>query len=278
MRWQEASQRGSAAESYARPALMRRTDRTDGVVVEVPRRPVRVPPPNRLLEIHGLIGAIGEQLGLAWTSERDVQRFVQTSSSRGLEHQRLIQRALAELVGHFVLGCGHSLANLALRTLLLNPDARTALNTACKNARGFAPNSDDRAAWPTFNQNLVNYVRAAAAASGNSAMVDLAEMVSSVHAGAAFRALDDRRGMDYHRRRPQSVKHASPRQDAVTERPDGVTELLVFGPNSDDDADGDKVHQVVVAALVAVTAACRVYRETMPTAIRSEGVTYVWDW
>ena len=53
-------------------------------VLKVPRRGRRLlPRRNRLLEIHGLAGAISEQLGLAWTAAQDVHLFRETEPPYG---------------------------------------------------------------------------------------------------------------------------------------------------------------------------------------------------
>ena len=88
--WQQMSQDGSAVEDYAIPSHARRQHIVNGRVTLVPKRPRRIPAPNRLLELHGLAGGIGEQLGLAWTVEQDVQRLIATSAERPAEHQRLV--------------------------------------------------------------------------------------------------------------------------------------------------------------------------------------------
>lgn len=67
---------------------------------------------NRILEMHGLMGSIGEQLGMGWTAEQDAQRLLLTTDQRDELTTRLMLRALSELVGHFILGATHSLANL----------------------------------------------------------------------------------------------------------------------------------------------------------------------
>jgi hypothetical protein len=272
--WQQLSQHGADAESHAMPSVIRRTHRLDNRLIEVAKRARRLPPPNRLLEIHGLAGAIGEQLGLAWTAEQDVQRFVETRSSRTAEHQRLIQRALAELAGHFVLGASHSLANLSLRLLLLNQNAAAALSRAYRKANGFPPGSDDRFAWLTFSGPLVDNLIAAAEQSGNRFMVRGVAAIADLHASPAFTALDTRRGLDYHRRRPQSVPHVSPRRQ-VLEHLDGFSRLTMPAPDLEPDADPEAVHRAVVDGMEELRRAMRNLRVLLPKIIRAEGVTYI---
>jgi len=274
MAWQQLSQNGADAESFAMPSPWRRTFELNGTSIAVPKRGKRLPPSNRLLEIHGLAGAIGEQLGLAWTAEQDVQRFVATREGRTPEHQRLMQRALAELGGHFVLGGAHSLANFTLRVLLLNKPAAAHLCASYPKANGFAPGTDVRTVWPTLNGFMVKQLVAAAAQSDNRFMVAAVSALTRLYQGTPFTALDQRRGLDYHRRRPQSLEHASPRKNIV-EHDTTVTTVTMPGPALEMEADADAVHEIVVDALVALRLAMREIRCILARAIRREGITYV---
>ncbi len=89
-----------------------------------------------------------------------------------------------------------------------------------------------------------------------------------------FTALDQRRGLDYHRRRPQSLEHASPRKNIV-EHDTTVTTVTMPGPALEMEADADAVHEIVVDALVALRLAMREIRCILARAIRREGITYV---
>jgi len=277
MAWQQLSTAGAGAEMWAYPLPIRRQQTVDGKIVPLPRRGKRPPrEPNRLLEIMGVMGGMGEQLALAWTFEQDVQRFVATSSGREPEHQRMIQRALAEASGHFVLGAAHSLGNLVLRLLLLNDGAATFLATTkpYRRANGFPPFSDAYASWLTFNSDLLNLLQATAATGGNRFMTSAVEAVKALHASDRFRALDNRRGMDYHRRRPQSVEHASPRREAITTA-NGVRTMTMFGSSLDPEADADRVHDAVVGAMQALCEAMYAFRKLLGKAIRAEKIAFV---
>jgi len=163
LEWQQFSHEGAQAESYAYPWPMRRRITWKGVthIIE-PRQGIPPREPNRILELHGLMGAIGEQLGLAWTAEQDVQRLSQTRGGREQIHHRLVARAQAELAGHFLLGAAHSLGNLALRVLLLNAAAAAIVEAKYKRAAKFPPGSDSRGAWLTLNEDLVRTLTRAA--------------------------------------------------------------------------------------------------------------------
>jgi hypothetical protein len=272
--WQQMSQHGSAAEDHAIPSHARRQHIVNGRVTVVPKRPRRIPAPNRLLELHGLAGAIGEQLGLAWTAEQDVQRFIATSAGRLAEHQRLVQRALAEAAAYFLLGASHSLANMVLRLVILNPGALNLLSGRRARANGYPVFSDEHGAWVSLNRDDVRDIRAAAEATGNKFMTSAVDHIAALRQRPGFLALEARRGMDYHRRRPQSVEHTSPRREAVI-RIGNVTQFTDFAEQLEPEADPDSVYVLVVEAMEALRVAMRDVRRTMPRAIRAEGITYV---
>jgi hypothetical protein len=277
MAWQNLSQYGADAERMAMPSVFQERFTLNGRLIEVPTERGRLPAPNRLLEIHGLAGAIGEQLGLAWTSEQDVQRFRATSEGRDPSHQRLIQRALSELAGHFVLGGAHSLGNFTLRLLMLNDAAATALNRTYPRAQGFRPGSDEREAWRSLNDNMVRRLVEAADMGANEDMVATANALRRLYEGEAFRALEGRRGMDYHRRRPQSVEHVSPRRDVI-EHFSTYSTFSMPAPSLEPEANAEAVHQLVVAAMDAVQGAMTEIRGHLGPSIRGEDVTYIFDW
>lgn|GEM_PF-6712246 len=275
--WQSLGGEGSNAEMWAQPMPMRREKRVNGRVVRLPRRGKKPPrEPNRILEIMGLMGGMGEQLSLAWTFEQDAQRFVATAASREAEHQLLIQRALCESSGHFILGATHSLGNLVLRLLLLNNDAAVHLagTKPYRRSNGFRPTADDRFSWLTLNGDLVGLLQPAAAAGTNRFMTQAVDVVATLLASTGFQDLDARRGMDYHRRRPQSVQHASPRREVVTIS-GGTRTMTMFAATLDPEANADRVHEIVVTALEELHRAMRSFRALLGRAIRAEGIAYI---
>jgi hypothetical protein len=275
MRWQQLSQHGSSAELWAHPSPIHRTLTRNGRQLSLPRRDKIAPrEDNRILELHGLMGAIGEQLGLAWTVEQDVQRFVATAKGRIPEHQCMVQRALAESAAYFTLGASHSLANMVLRLLMLNQAAAIVLDSEFKKANGFQPMADDRDSWLTLNARLASAIGRAATASGNRFMRSAVACIQDLRGGQAFRELDLRRGMDYHRRRPQSVPHASPRRNLVVTS-GNVRTMTMYASGLEPEADADRVHSIVVAAMGALYEAMRHVRVDFPRAIRAERIAYL---
>jgi hypothetical protein len=140
----------------------------------------------------------------------------------------------------------------------------------------FTPGSDERAVWPTFGATMARRLRRAARVSENSGLQRLAEAVSVLRTAPAYEALDGRRGMDYHRRRPQSVAHTAPRAGTVSTT-NGVTTFRMVAPQLDADASADVVHSVAVAALETVTTSMRDIRRAIPDAVRGEQINYAYD-
>lgn len=181
---------------------------------------------------------------------------------------------MAESAGYFTLGAAHSLGNLTLRLLLFNPDAAPVLTAEYRKAEGFPPESDHRDAWVTLNRRLTRTLETAAEVSGNRFMAEAARNLFEFQSGQAFQALDDRRGMDYHRRRPQSLSHASPRAGTVSV--DGhSTRRVMVGASLEPEADADLVHSIVVDAMTQLRGAMRTLRLAMPRALRAEGIAYM---
>lgn len=265
MRWQQISQHGAQAEMWAFPGPFNRGRN---------RRKYRPPrEPNRLVELHGLMGAIGEQLGLAYAAEQDVQRLRSTSGNRDEVHQRLVQRAVAETAVHFLLGAAHSLANLVLRLLLLNSEAASTLNRQHPRADAYPPGSDDRHAWVTLNTRTVRELRVAAGEGSNRFLMEAVNILDDLQTSDTFRDLDSRRGMDYHRRRPQSVPHTSPRTGTVTHQ-SGTTTISMVAARLEPEADADQVYAMAVDALTVLRRHMNRLRVVMPKAIRAEGIYY----
>ena len=107
-------------------------------------------------------------------------------------------------------------------------------------------------------------------------MILATESVATLRRSDGFTNLETRRGMDSHRRRPQSVEHSSPRREAVVQS-EALTTFSHFAEAFEPEADADQVHALVVACMEAARAAMREIRRQMPKLIRAEGITYVID-
>ena len=256
--WQSASQSGgwAAVRSSVDHSADRRRRRKD---------------PNRIVELHGMIGAIGEQAILCWGFEQDAQRFDATRRKISEEHHRLVLRALSEAGGHFLLGAGHSLGNLGLRIALLDPQAGPEIQAA-KPKADFAPGSDDRRAWLPLSESS-KVLTKAGRESSNLPLCRIAAAVSGLAGDQRYDALDSRRGMDYHRLRPQSVPHASPK-GGVSREGDGFVTIDLPAPVLDPEADADRVYQLLIEAMEAVRQTMVPIRNDLAKAVRAAGLWY----
>src|SRR5260370_18396791 len=77
-------------------------------------------------------------------------------------------------------------------------------------------------------------------------------------------------GMDYHRLRPQSVPHASPKR-GVSQAGDGVVTIDLPGPVLDPEADAHRVYHLPIDAMVATTPAMGTIRHSLAHAARAAG-------
>ena len=256
--WQSASQSGgwAAVRSFVDHSADLRARRKD---------------PNRIVELHAMIGAIGEQAILCWGFEQDAQRFDATRREISEEHHRLVLRALSEAGGHFLLGAGHSLGNLGLRIALLDPQAAPAVQAARPKA-DFAPGSDDRRAWLPLSESS-KVLAKAGRESSNLPLCRIAAAVFALAGDQRYDALDSRRGMDYHRLRPQSVPHASPK-GGVSWEGDGFVTIDLPGPVLDPEADADRVYQLLIEAMEAVRQTMVPIRNDLAKAMRAAGLWY----
>lgn len=261
VRWQAWSSRGSWATLTA-------------VVAQKPGyRAASADELNRLLEIQGLGGAIGEQLGLAWIAEQDAQRIAMNRAGRGEEHQRMLHRAMAELAAYYTLGTFHSLGNLGVRAMLFDAAAASDIAKVWKKAAGFPPDSEDRHHWLTFGFKFANDLARSPVGHSNTYVQQIKDVLVDLAGNPAFDALDNRRGMDFHRRRPQSVAHSAPSTGLSTVGADGF-HLDIVAATLAPEADAREVHRVSLEAMLAVTTAMTQLDKLIPKLIRSVGIQY----
>lgn len=282
--WQQVSRGASAAEMISAQAghsfvhwVVSQPDGTEGQIPMGGQRPPREH--NRVLELHGMMGAIGEQLLLAWVAEQDVQRVEMTAAERANDLvTTMLGRAHAELASHFLLGASHSLGNLVLRFMLLDSASTSAFARAHRNYReaDFAPHSDARQGWLTFNKTLVSELQAATRLSSSAALRKMVIALDELRDSAGYRGLDDRRGMDYHRRRPQSVPHTAPRAGTWSEQ-NGHESIALVAPQLEPEARLPLVHQAVEAALLEVAAAMTKVRHLAPVVFTELGIVCATD-
>jgi hypothetical protein len=224
----------------------------------------------------GLMASAGEQLGLAHAAgvEVDLWDGIRDASDPDPEHE-MCMRAMAESQMLFVIGTAHTVANVAVRALALRPKLREELARMLKytsTSPSFDPFSDARADWVSLNAATCQALQAAAEADHVEEVVQLVAPVVAFGTGSTWDALQDRRGQDFHRWRPQThgiegVPRASP-----WER-DGSSKRLNGGSIHYEEARGlaDQVARVARTAMLDLVEAMDAFRTRWPAASQHLG-------
>jgi hypothetical protein len=227
-------------------------------------------PEGRISELVGRYASCGEQLGLAWTLDQEIQRWF--VAGRGEPGFAMACRALAEMCGYFLLSSAHGLANLTLRTLTLSPDADAVLRRHRPRAGGYQPFSDQRDAWPPLTRKLADETVEAARATAKSSVVSLCEVLVDLTADPAWRAIEQRRHSDYHRWRSQGLPSGGvPMRSLWTGPSPGVMELS-GSTHFFERVDVNEAADAVNRALEAFANQMRAWDAAWPSAIRDLGV------
>ena len=159
---------------------------------------------DRMHELMGRAAVAGEQLGLAWTLDQELQRWY----LNGIDDdagRSMATRALAEMCGYYILAAAHGPGNLTLRTLMLSKSAASVLTSAYPDARGFPPFSERQQAWPSLGKTMADRAQQAAATSAGTAPTRMSQVLEELLAAPQWKALVQRRSIDYHRWRPQGL-------------------------------------------------------------------------
>jgi hypothetical protein len=179
---------------------------------------------NRLYELAGCRAGIGEQVGLACTAERDYLGW-ERMTLEGAEavEAEMAKRALAEVVGHYVLGAGHGLFNLAARTVALDQTLKGDLRN--KLGTDFPPLSEQRRDWPQAAKAAT--LQQVARGSAIPEIQSVADPIVALVASDEWEGLNDARGSDFHRWRVQTDGIAGVAKQPPWKKGDGVRSLEI---------------------------------------------------
>lgn len=162
--------------------------------------------------IHGIIGTIGEEVLVA--IEAEVEKVIASDLLAKLAVDDYVKRAVyarslrffAEGQGNALVVAAHGLVNLTLRTFALDPHFTVAAISGHPlgvKAKDFAPKSEAKSAWLSFNKPTTAALRSAAA-NLHPTMAALAAEVDAVANDATVATLVDLRNVHYHRWRGES--------------------------------------------------------------------------
>lgn len=158
---------------------------------------------QRAYELAGLLASMGEQLGLASVADHEVACWHNLSPARTRDRRAVREmsaRALVELEAHYVLAAGHSVANAIGRVIALDPATHPALRRGFGTT--FEPGSSDRLDWFTMSRLAGGLPRVVG---GIDDLAPSAALLADLHRSEAWTALEDIRGEDFHRWRPQTA-------------------------------------------------------------------------
>ncbi len=226
---------------------------------------------GRMSELMGRAAVGGEQLGLAWTLDQELQRW-DIIGAAGHSGRSMATRALAEMCGYYLLAAAHGLGNLTVRTLMLSRPAAAVLNIKLSSAKGFPPFSEDRAAWPPLNSKMASAAKYAALASGEGAAVDLAQVILDLLAAPRWIALVNRRDTDFHRWRPQGLPTGGVPQRSLWDRPQPGTRILSGGASFYDPVDHEELCRIAGDALDELGEAMKKWLDMWSAVLAALGV------
>lgn len=175
----------------------------------------------------------------------------------------------------FVMGIGHALANVAVRALALNPSLRAELMKKFRRGGSsptFAPFSRDRADWISLNAATCKTIRGVAQACGTQEVFCLVEPVVHFGTGRSWRDLEERRGEDFHRWRPQTHGiDGVPRSSPWTR--EGRTRALGLGHSTYEEAHGlaDETARLASEAMIDLARSMSTFMQRWPAASEDLG-------
>ncbi|QDZ14171.1 hypothetical protein [Humibacter ginsenosidimutans] len=225
--------------------------------------------PGRVFTLFGRIASAGEQLGIAGTAYRDARAWVAQPSSD--DRIGLPARALAEISGYYAISTGHGLVNVAARLLALETRSRAMLARSQPRSKGFPPFDERFDHWLAFNTSSVSSLEEAA--EHHMEARQLAHLLRTLIDDERWAKLVDRRNVDFHRWRPQSVHGGVATSNPWTDHGD-YQSLTVYDGETHQPDDHRALIAEVGAALEALEATMRAWNEIFPAAMH--GVrTYV---
>jgi hypothetical protein len=203
--------------------------------------------PERWVEIGTLFGSVGESVCLAAAAEIEVEilrRAIAGSVVR--RYYGISQRWYAEAEGQTILSVGHRLANIVARALM--GDALYPWDQVLRRLETrFPASSTNKRHWISLAH--ANDLRRIADASPYASLKLMANGLDTLARSAAWKALEEQRGVDFHRSRSESPFVTKP---AFAVEP-GQKSISMLGAPAADDASSKEF----------VEAICRAPREAL---------------
>lgn len=206
--------------------------------------------------IHGIIGAVGEEVLVA--IEAEVEKQIAHDLLAKLNPDDYVKRAaysrslrfFAEGQGNAIVVAAHGIANLTVRTFALDPNFQvSALRPLSVKAVDFMPKSTAKSAWLSFNKRTAAVLQAVAATLHPKMQVLANELVVLAD-DAALTNLIDLRNAHYHRWRGETpgVTGVNLQGDTVLEQLDQGQAVGISTQMLPDYIEGQAMLNDIVAA------------------------------
>jgi hypothetical protein len=172
-------------------------------------------------EIPVLMGSCAESALLAGSAEVEIECLRRAMADGLHKEYGLAQRFFAEAQGQQILGCGHRLANIAVRTLMRAPRYPWDEKVGC--SAPIPAFSDRKEDWVSMS-DMASYRRAARRSPYRS-LHRLTTVVVDIPGSLQWKMLEDRRARDFHRGRDESPFVTGASRDSAW-RTEGPTRIL----------------------------------------------------
>lgn len=159
--------------------------------------------PERMYEVRGLMASMGEKLAVIVMIEHELDCWELELPAARVDQvaKEMARRALADLAATYVISLGHDLANLTGRVLALDLASHDKLDQELKTR--LPPGSSEKADWLSLSK--VRELRRIAFAVGSTDLTNLVAPAHQLRTKKAWMELEESRGGDFHRWRPQSA-------------------------------------------------------------------------
>lgn len=188
---------------------------------------------DRAYEVAGRMAAVGEQFGLAFSAAVEASFWREAvDSAPTKEAAHMGWRAMTELMTYYIMGASHGLINVAARTLAFDSNLRDRIRAIFPTALPVF--SEEKTDSLSFNAKNVGGLFRIAKEHPSPSVAALIGPLKGLAADPDWRALEQARGKDFHRWRPQSISRL-PQVSPWTQ--EGETWKMSFPGQLDSDVD-----------------------------------------
>lgn len=188
------------------------------------------------------------------------------------EYQAVAARSLAEIAGYYAISAAHGLCNVTVRTLMMNSAAERVLAKEFKRAAGFKPFDLSPQVWLPLNEEVAQKLVAAASAVAKPDASRLAGLVLALTQHVDWQALMNRRQVEFHRLRPQSIAGGVATSNPWEATAVGGSKLTMYSRSQHQAPVATSLVTESSAAIEVTSNTMREWLDAWPDALRDLGV------